>query len=313
MGLLKTGDWQADWIEPDIKENPKASNPCPMLRKEFRLKGAIKVARAYVTCRGLYQMELNGQVVGDELFAPGWTAYLHRLQYQTYDVTELLNNGANCVGVLLGDGWYRGRLVWQDRRNLYGRKVALLAQIEVEYQDGRREIVSTDSTWKASTGPILKSDIYDGEVYDARLEVDGWSEPGLDDSAWAPVAVADHSKELLVAPVGVPVRGMEEVKPVKIIETPKGETVVDMGQNMVGWVRIKVQGPAGTHIKLRHTEMLDAQGNFYTENLRTAKQTVEYITRGKGKEVFEPHFTFQGFRYVAVEGWPGKLSLARMR
>jgi len=309
MGLLKTGDWQADWIEPDIKENPKASNPCPMLRKEFRLKGAIKMARAYVTCRGLYRMELNSQVVGDELFAPGWTAYLHRLQYQTYDVTELLKNGANCIGVLLGDGWYRGRLVWQDRRNLYGRKVALLAQIEVEFQDGRREIVSTDSTWKASTGPILKSDIYDGEVYDARLEIDGWSEPGLDDSAWAPVAVADHSKELLVAPAGVPVRAMEEVKPGNIIETPKGETVVDMGQNMVGWVRIKVQGPAGTHIKLRHAEMLDAQGNFYTENLRTAKQAVEYITRGKGKEAFEPHFTFQGFRYVAVEGWPGKLSL----
>ena len=309
MGLLKTSDWHADWIEPDLKENPKASNPCPMLRKEFRLNGAIKAARAYVTCRGLYQMELNGQVVGDQLFTPGWTAYIHRLQYQSYDVTELLKNGANCVGVILGDGWYRGRLVWQDRRNLYGDKVALLAQIEVEYQDGRREIVSTDSTWKASTGPILKSDIYDGEVYDARLEIDDWSKPGLDDSAWSAVTVASHSKELLVAPAGVPVRAMEQIKPVKIIQTPQGETVVDMGQNMVGWVRIRVQGPVGTHIKLRHAEMLDAQGSFYTENLRTAKQTVEYITRGKGQEVYEPHFTFQGFRYVAVEGWPGKLSL----
>lgn len=309
MGLLRTGDWHADWIEPDLKESPKASNPCPMLRKEFRLNGAIRAARAYVTCRGLYRMELNGQVVGDELFTPGWTAYIHRLQYQTYDVTELLKNGANCVGVILGDGWHRGRLVWQDRRNLYGQKVALLAQIEVEYQDGRRETVSTDSTWKASTGPILKSDIYDGEVYDARLEIDDWSKPGLDDSAWSGVTVASHSKVLLVAPAGVPVRAMEEIRPVKIIETPQGETVVDMGQNMVGWVRIRVQGPAGTHIKLRHAEMLDAQGNFYTENLRTAKQTVEYITRGKGQEVYEPHFTFQGFRYVAVQGWPSKLSL----
>jgi len=309
MGLLKASDWQADWIEPDIKENPKESNPCPMLRKEFRLNGAIKSARAYITCRGLYRMELNGQVVGDELFTPGWTAYLHRLQYQTYDVTELLKNGDNCVGVILGDGWSRGRLVWEDHRNLYGEKTALLAQIEVEYQNGQREIVCTDGTWKASTGPIQKSDIYDGELYDARLEKDGWSKPGFDDSNWAGVTIAKHDKELLVAPAGVPVRAMEEIKPVKIIETPEGETVVDMGQNMVGWVRIKVQGPAGTHIKLRHTEMLDAQGNFYTENLRTAKQIIEYIIRGKGQEIYEPYFTFQGFRYVAVEGWPGKVSL----
>jgi len=309
MGFLKASDWEANWIEPDLKEDPKKSNPCPMLRKEFRLNGTIKEARAYVTCRGLYRMELNGQVVGDELFTPGWTAYLKRLQYQTYDVTELLKNGANCVGATLGDGWYRGRLVWQDRRNLYGEKVALLAQIEVEYKNGRREVISSDGTWRASTGPILKSDIYDGELYDARLEKDGWSQVGFDDSGWAGVRVADHDKKLLVAPAGVPVRAMEEIKPVKIITTPEGETVVDMGQNMVGWVRLKVRGPAGTHIKLRHTEMLDSKGNFYTENLRTAKQLVEYITGGKGEEVYEPHFTFQGFRYVAVEGWPGKLSL----
>ncbi len=309
MGLLKTDAWQADWIEPNLKEDTNASNPCPMLRKEFRLNGPIKRARAYVTCRGLYRMELNGRVVGDELFTPGWTAYLHRLQYQTYDVTELLKNGTNCVGAILGDGWYRGRLVWQDRRNLYGKKLALLLQIEVEYRDGRREIVSTDGSWKASTGPILKSDIYDGELYDARLEIDDWSTPGLDDEKWAAVTVADHDKGLLVAPAGVPVKAMEEIEPVKIIETPEGETVVDMGQNMVGWVRLRVQGPEGTHIKLRHAEVLDAEGNFYTENLRTAKQTVEYTLRGKGEEVYEPHFTFQGFRYVAVEGWPGKLSL----
>ena len=309
MGFLKASDWQADWIEPDIKENPKKSNPCPMLRKEFRLNGAIKFARAYVTCRGLYRMELNGQVVGNELFAPGWTAYLHRIQYQTYDVTKLLNKGVNCVGAVLGDGWYRGRLVWQDRRNLYGDKVALLMQLEVEYQNGRREIVTTDNSWKASTSPILKSDIYDGELYDARLEKEGWSKPGFDDSDWAGVTIADHNKELLVASAGVPVRAMEQIKPVKIIKTPEGETVVDMGQNMVGWIRFKVQGPTGTHIKLRHTEMLDAKGNFYTENLRTAKQTVEYILRGNGQEIYEPHFTFQGFRYVAIEGWPGKLSL----
>jgi alpha-L-rhamnosidase len=309
MGLLKAGAWTASWIEPNLKENPKASNPCPMLRKEFRLDGAVKSARAYVTSRGLYRMEINGQVVGDQLFTPGWTAYLHRLQYQTYDVTDLLKDGDNCVGATLGDGWYRGRLVWQDRRNLYGSKAGLLAQIEVEYQNGQRQTISTDGTWKASTGPILKSDIYDGELYDARLEKDGWSAPGFDDGDWTGVTVAQHDKGIIVASQGLPVRATEQIKPVKIIQTPEGDTVVDMGQNMVGWVRIKVEGPAGTHVKLRHAEVLDAQGNFYTENLRTAKQTVEYILRGKGEEVYEPHFTFQGFRYVAVEGWPGDLSL----
>jgi alpha-L-rhamnosidase len=309
MGLLKPSDWTANWIEPNLKEHPDKSNPCPILRKEFKLKAPIKSARAYVTSRGLYQIELSGRTVGDQLFTPGWTAYQHRLQFQTYDVTDLLNHGDNCVGVILGDGWFRGRLVWKRSRNFYGEKLALLAQIEVVYQDGSREVVATDHTWKASTGPILMSDVYDGEKYDARLERNGWSKPGFDDSGWAGVTVAKYGKDILVAPAGPHVKRIQEIKPVKIFATPAGDTVVDMGQNMVGWIRLKVQGPAGMHVKLRHAEVLDAQGNFYTENLRSAKQTVEYILKGKGQEVFEPHFTFQGFRYVAVEGWPGELSL----
>jgi alpha-L-rhamnosidase len=310
MGPLKPEDWSADWIEPNLDEDPNISNPCPMLRREFFLpKGKIKSARAYVTCHGLYQMQINGQVVGDELFTPGWTAYLHRLQYQTYDVTDSVNKGKNCVGVILGDGWYRGRLAWKKRRNVYGRKLALLAQIEVEYEDGARQVINTNGDWKASTGPIRMSDIYNGEVYDARLEMDDWSKPGFDDKGWAGVTVANHAKDILVAPAGSPVRKIEEIRPVEILKTPAGETVVDMGQNMVGWVRLKVRGPAGTRVRLRHAEVLDAQGNFYTENLRAARQTVEYILKDKGEEVFEPHFTFQGFRYVAVEGWPGRLSL----
>jgi alpha-L-rhamnosidase len=310
MGLLKPGDWSADWIEPNLDEDANISNPCPMLRREFLLgKGGIKSARAHVTCRGLYQMQINGQVVGDELFTPGWTAYLHRLQYQTYDVTDLVNEGKNCVGVILGDGWHRGRLGWNKRRNVYGKKLALLAQIEVEYENGARQVVNTNGDWKASTGPIRMSDIYNGELYDARLEMDDWSKAGFDEKGWAGVTITSHSKDILVAPAGPPVRRIEEIRPVKIVKTAAGETVVDMGQNMVGWVRIKVRGAAGTRIRLRHAEVLDAQGNFYTENLRAAKQTVEYILKGKGEEVFEPLFTFQGFRYVAVEGWPGPLSL----
>jgi alpha-L-rhamnosidase len=313
MGLLEAGDWEAAWIEPKLAEDVNASNPCPMLRKEFALLKPVKSARAYVTCLGLYEMELNGRVVGDELFTPGWTAYRHRLQYQTYDVTGLLKKGRNCVGVTLGDGWYRGRLVWKQVRNIYGEKLALLAQIEVFYQDGSREVIGTDETWSASTGPILMSDIYNGEVYDGRLELGWWSRVGSSGSRGGGVNVVNHSKDILVGPAGPAVRKIEEIRPVKILTTPAGQTVIDMGQNMVGWVRFTVRGPAGIRVKLRHAEVLDAAGNLYVDNLRSAKQTNEYILKGGGQEVFEPHFTFQGFRYVAVEGWPGEVSLDDFR
>ena len=309
MGLLKPEDWTADWIEPVLKEDVNSSNPCPMIRKQFEVNREVKSARAYVTCLGLYEMQLNGEKVGDQVFTPGWTSYHNILQYQVYDITDMVKPGVNCLGAILGDGWYRGRLAWGEGRNLYGKKLGLLAQIEIVYQDGSREIITTDKSWKATTGPILFSDIYDGELYDARLEKENWSKPGYDDSSWSSVTVKDHSKDILVAPAGPPVKKIEQIKPVKIFTTPAGETVVDMGQNMVGWIRLNVQGPAGTKVKLRHTEVLDGNGNIYVENLRNAKQTIEYILKGQGLESYEPHFTFQGFRYVAVEGWPGELSL----
>ncbi|MBP8303739.1 MAG: glycoside hydrolase family 78 protein [Phycisphaerae bacterium] len=306
MGLLSASDWTARWIEPDLKEDPKASNPCPMLRKAFVLKAPVRSARAYVTCHGLYAMEINGRPVGDQVFTPGWTAYDKRLQVQTYDVTGLVRAGGNAVGVILGDGWFRGRLMGGPGRNLYGNTLALLAQIEVTYEDGTQDVVVTDTPWKAATGPILASDIYDGEIYDARLERQGWTGPGFDDSAWSGVKVAGHSKDVLVAPAGPPVRRIEEIRPVQVLKTPAGQTVVDMGQNMVGWVRIRVQGQAGRVVTLRHFEVLDKAGNVYLANLRSAKQTVQYTLKGSDRpEVFEPRFTFQGFRYVEVEGWPG--------
>jgi len=308
MGLLKPEEWTAQWIEPDLKEHTDRSNPCPMMRKEFSIKGKVKSARAYVTCHGLYELQLNGKKVGDQLFTPGWTSYHNILQYQIYDITNMLRPGNNCVAAILGDGWYRGGLVWKAKRNFYGKNTALLAQIEITYQDGRRQIITSDKSWKASTGPILMSDIYNGEFYDARLEKQNYSEPGYDDSDWSSVTVKDHSKNILVAPAGPPVRKVEQIRPVKIFKTPKGETVVDMGQNMVGWIRLKAQGPAGTKIKLVHAEVLDKQGNFYIENLRAAKQTVEYILKGKGVETYEPKFTFQGFRYISIKGWPGELT-----
>ena len=309
MGLLDAADWKAKWITPDLPEDEKKSNPSPTLRREFAVNAKKKVERArlYASAMGLYELELNGKRVGNEYFTPGWTAYDFRLQYQTYDVTSAVKIGTNCLGATLGDGWFRGRSGWEGRRDLYGKHLALLAQLVIRYTDGTQEIVASDEKWKASTGAIVASDIYDGEVYDARLEKSGWSAAGFDDKDWKGVTTMEAPKAKLVAPAGPPVEKIDELKPVKVLTTPAGDTVLDMGQNMVGWVRFRVNAPAGSTITLRHAEVLDKQGNFYTANLRTAKETVRYTTRGGGEEVYEPHFTFQGFRYVAVGGWPGEL------
>jgi alpha-L-rhamnosidase len=307
-GLLEPADWRASWIEPDLQEDVSKAGPVPMLRREFKLTGPVEQARAYVTAHGLYELYLNGQRVGDQLFTPGWTSYNKRLQYQTYDVTPLLKTGPNAVGALLGNGWYRGNLAWEGRRNIYGDRLGLLAQIQVTYKDGSREIIGSDAGWKASTGPILMSEIYHGETYDARLEKAGWAAAGFDDHAWSGVKMADARKDALIAPAGPPVKRIQELRPVKIFTTPGGDTVADMGQNMVGWVRLAVEGPAGTTVTVRHAEVLDKDGNFYTANLRKARATVQYTLRGGSRETFEPHFTFFGFRYVAVAGYPGTLT-----
>lgn len=312
MGLLKISDWQAKWIESELIESPDKSCPCPIFRKEFTLKGKVKSARAYVTAHGLYEMELNGQKVGDEVLTPGWTSYHKRLQYQTYDITRHLKPGLNAVGSTVGNGWYCGYLGWQDKRNNYGTTVGLLLQMNIVYEDGQTEIIATDETWKTATGPILMSEIYHGETYDARLEMAGWSQPGFRDQKWKAVKVVAYPQDNLVAPPGPPVRKIQEIKPIQIIKTPKGEIVVDMGQNMVGWIRLKVQGQAGHTVKLVHFEVLDKEGNVYLENLRSAKQTITYTLKGMSPEVFEPHFTFQGFRYVAVENFPGTLTLENL-
>ena len=308
MGLLKPDDWKAKWIAPNLAENEAKSNPAPLLRKEFQLKKKVERARLYATAMGLYEIELNGKRVGDQFFTPGWTAYDFRYQYQTYDVTDLLNQGSNAMAATLGDGWFRGRMTWEDKKDSYGTKLALLAQLVVTYVDGTHQVFGTDDTWKANTGAILMSDIYDGETYDARLEPSGWTQSNFNDSNWKGVTVLPASKAKLVAPAGPPVQEIEQLKPVKVFKTPAGDTVLDMGQNMVGWIRFRLKAPAGTTVTLRHAEVLDRAGNFYTENLRSAKQTIRYTANGNGVEIYQPHFTFQGFRYVAVSGWPGELS-----
>ena len=309
MGMLETADWKAKWITPDLVEDETKSNPAPLLRREFSMNKKVERARLYATAMGLYEMSLNGKRVGDEYFTPGWTSFDFRFQYQTFDVTSSLKNGANCLAAMLGDGWFRGRMAWnpKNNRNRYGKKLALLAQLVITYKDGTQQIVTSDDQWKSSTGAVLESDIYNGETYDARLAQAGWNEAGFNDKSWKSATVLEAPKAKLVAPAGPPVKAMEEITPVKVLHTPAGDTVLDMGQNMVGWVRFRVTAPAGTTITLRHLEVLDKAGNFYTDNLRSAKQMIRYTTKGQGTETFEPHFTFQGFRYVAVSGWPGEL------
>jgi len=308
MGLLSASDWKTNWIEPDLKEDVSRSQPSPFLRGIFKVNGAVRSARAYVTSHGLYELHLNGQRVGDQLFTPGWTSYHKRLQYQTYDVTSLLKRGDNAAGAILGDGWYRGNIGFTGQRNVYGSRLGLLLQIQIQYEDGRQEVVGTNANWKAATGPILMSEIYHGETYDARLEKSGWDSSTYDDKEWGAVKVAEYPNDILIAPAGPPVRRSEELTPIAILKTPAGDTVADMGQNMVGWVRLKVQGPAGTVVTVHHAEVLDKQGNIYVENLRAAKQTIQYTLKGDGVETFEPHFTFQGFRYVSIQGYPGELT-----
>ena len=317
MGLLHPIDWHAHWIEPGWQEDKSGEPPCPYLRTTFSVDGPVSRARAYITSHGFYELFLNGQRVGDASFTPGYTSYHRRLQYQTYDITALLQEDENAIGVILGDGWYRGKSGAFSPRNTYGERLALLVQLHLRYADGHQQLVLSDEGWKATTGPLLSSDLQAGEVYDARLEMPGWNEPGFDASQWQKVAAVSYRTDHLVATNGPLVRAQEEITPIALVRTPNGETVVDMGQNFAGVVRFRVRGPAGTTVRLQHGETLDAQGNFTIAHLLQFAylkaphgfQEVCYTLKGDAEEVYTPHFTFHGFRYVKVEGFPGMPSV----
>ena len=281
MALLNAADWNASWIEPGYQEDT-LMRPSPVFRKEFTTGKKIVSAIAYITAHGMYEARINGKRVGDAYLTPGWTSYKKRLQYQVYDVTPLLNNGKNAIGVTLGNGWYRGIIGFENNINFYGKDIALLLQVNITYSDGSTESVVSDGSWKSSTGPIRYSEIYNGEIYDARMEMNGWSAPGFDDSKWSAVKTVTHPMDVLVATYNEPVRKHETFTPVKIFTTPAGEKVADFGQNLVGWVVLKVSGNAGDSIRLSHAEVLDKKGNFYTENLRAAKAQDIYILKGGG-------------------------------
>jgi alpha-L-rhamnosidase len=306
-GLFRPDDWTAQFMTPGWEEDSSRPQPSPMLRREFSVKGGLAKARLYVTALGVYEAQINGQRVGDHVLDPGWTSYNHRLLYQTYDVTPMLREGQNAIGAILGDGWYRGRLGFGGgRRGIYGDRLALLAQLEITYEDGSTDRIVTDESWRAATGPILSSDIYDGETYDARLERPGWSLPGYDDEDWSGVASVKRDPGTLVAPTGPPVRRTEVIVPVAISKSLSGRTLVDFGQNLVGRLRLEVQGDPGQTIVLRHAEVLE-NGELGTRPLRFAEATDRYTLRGGAPEKWEPRFTFHGFRYGEVEGWPGEL------
>jgi alpha-L-rhamnosidase len=315
MGLLEEQDWQAEWIEPDWDEDPQAFHPCPYLRRSFNLDAPVRSAQLYITAHGLYEAWLNGERVGDQVFTPGYTPYDLMLQYQVYDVTAMLQEGENVIGAILGDGWYRGKVYGVGDRNVYGERLGLLAMLVVETGQGQQVRIGSDGEWKAATGPILKSDMKDGETYDARLEMPGWCRASFDDSTWKDVRVVQHPKDHLVASMGAPVRRKETFTP-SLIVTPNGESVLDFGQNLAGVVHFKVSGPRGATLLLHHGETLDQDGNFTVKHLVLGKapdaeknpfQLVRYILKGEGGEEYEPRFTVHGFRYAKVEGYPGEI------
>ena len=303
-GMMSASNWKAKWIESGLTGD-SVSGAAPLLRKKFELNKAVKWARIYVTAHGLYEAHINGQRVGNAYLTPGWTSYKTRLQYQVYDVTESVKQGSNAIGVQLGDGWYRGYLAWENNKNVYGKNIGLLLQLEVTFADGTTQTIITDESWKSSFGPIKSSQIYHGEIYDARLEKKGWAAADFNDANWPSVKVNDVSKENIIASESVLMHKKEVFNPIKVIKTPKGETVLDFGQNLVGWVQLKVTGKAGDKVSIQHAEVLDKEGNFYITNLRSARAQLEYTLKGGDEEIFEPHFTFFGFRYIKVEGFPG--------
>ncbi len=300
-GLLDPGDWSAVFASPEVAKESTA-----LLRGAFTVEGEVAAARLYVTALGLYEIELNGRVVGDHVLAPGWSSYDHRLRYETFDVTALVGAGANVLGARLAEGWYRGRIGNDGgRRGIYGDRLALLAQLEIAAADGSVTTVGTGAAWRGAPGPTTRSGIYDGEDHDARLEPEGWSSPGFDDSAWEPVGVVDRDLAAIVARSGPPVRRIERLAPRSITTSPSGRTIVDFGQNLTGRVSLTVDGPAGSTVVLRHAEILQG-GELSTENLRSALATDRYTLRGCGPETWEPRFTYHGFRYVEIDGWPGE-------
>lgn len=305
MGLLQPGDWHGRWIG-----NEESVPAARMLRKEFDVKRRVVRATVYFSGLGLSELYLNGRKVGDHVLSPVLSEYSKRVYYVTHDVTARIKRGRNALGAWLGNGRCSPRADWLQHFGF----PKLQLQLEVDYADGARETLVSDGSWKLTTaGPILANDEYDGEQYDARKELPGWAEPRFDDSAWQPAQVVAGPGGTFSAEVIEPSRVVETLKPVSVNQVSPGVFVFDMGQNMVGWCRLAVRGPAGTQVTLRHAERLKPDGSLDVANLRTAKATDIYTLKGQGKEIYEPRFTYHGFRYVEVRGFPGRPTLSSLQ
>ncbi|KAH7118664.1 bacterial alpha-L-rhamnosidase domain protein [Dactylonectria estremocensis] len=297
-GILDQKEWSCSVIEA-----PETNQPCRpvVFTKLIHIDRPVASSRMYITAHGIYTAHLNENHVGDHVLAPGWTNYSHRQVYQTFDLTEYLVSGNNTITATVAEGWYKGRLGWAEgRANIYGSTLGLIAMIYVDFVDGTTSLVTTDDTWQWTHGPHISAGLYDGEVYDARQSVGK-------DSHWRKV-LSRPCQDNLCAPDGPPIRRVESLQPKKIIKSPSGKTIIDMGQNMVGWLRVKVQGPQGTEISFQFTEVLE-QGEVTTRTLRAAKAKDTVILAGGDALQWEASFTFHGFRYVQVENWPGSLDV----
>jgi alpha-L-rhamnosidase len=279
--------------------------PAALLRHEFAVAKPVRSARLYVTALGSYQAFLNGKRVGSDVLTPEFTDYKKRVLYQTYDVASMLANGGNAIAAILGDGWALSAQLWNGTRMAFlSPPPRLLAQLRIDYADGTHDTIATDSSWKTAQSPIYHSEIYAGELYDARLEQPGWDSPGFADTSWAPAMVEPAAPGLVAAEMTTPARVVATLHPVSVKPIAGGAYIVDLGQNMVGWPVLKVSGAAGTRVRMRTAEILNPDGTLYRENLRNADATDTYVLHGSGVEVYRPHFTFQGFRYVELTGFP---------
>jgi len=303
MGLLSREQWQGMWIGWKNDHRPTKDQPKPTiyLRRNFELRAGIKRATVYATALGVYQFYLNGQRVGNDVFSPEWTDYHVRVQYQTYDVTSLLKEGSNAAGTILGQGWYAGYIGMYGFQK-YGMDPSFMLQMNIEYEDGTRESIVSDEEWQAAHGAIRSSDLQMGEAIDAREVLPAWNEASCDSSCWHAVDLMYDYRGWLVAQMSRKIRVTATLSPISIKTLSEGRHIIDMGQNMAGWLAVGLTGEAGTQITFRFGEVLDASGELYTDNLRLARQTDTYICRGVGEERFEPSFTYHGFRYVEVSG-----------
>lgn len=309
-GLLDASLWQARMVVPVLPEPGDGGEPAALLRGEVEVHGGIVRARIRATAHGVMTLHLNGTPVGDDALHPGWTSYASRLRYRTWDVTDLVRKGRNAIGVHLADGWFRGYLGFAGLRDVYGDRTGALVQLEIEHADGTIRVAGTDRTWRSTLGPVTRADLYMGESYDADRALPGWDAPGFDDAGWEAVEVTTLDPAVLVAPDGPAVRATETLQPRAVLTSPSGKTLLDFGQNLVGRLRVDLPAGPGT-VVLRHAEVLE-HGELGTRPLRQARATDE-VALGHEAFTWEPSFTFHGFRYAEVSGWPGEVDPAAFR